>query len=121
MSKIVIILHAEPGTHDSMGRALHALLYSLELKGGGVDVKLVFDGGGTKWVEELIKPSHKLNPVFKKVRSLGIIDGICDFCVGAFEADRNAILADGLSLTSEFEGHPSILKYVNEGYQIVTL
>jgi hypothetical protein len=31
MSKFEIILLAEPGTHDALGRDLHALLYSKEL------------------------------------------------------------------------------------------
>ena len=42
MSKIAIILHAEPGTHDSLGRALHALLYSKELNEEGHEGETYF-------------------------------------------------------------------------------
>ena len=31
MHKIAIILHAEPGTHDAMDSAAHALLYTKDL------------------------------------------------------------------------------------------
>lgn len=41
MAKIAIILHTEPGTHDAMGRAFHALLYTRELKDTGHDVHLI--------------------------------------------------------------------------------
>ncbi len=41
MKKAAVILHAEPGTHDALGRALHALLYSQELKDNGDDVQLL--------------------------------------------------------------------------------
>lgn len=31
MSRVAVMLHAEPGTHDAMGNAAHALLYTEEL------------------------------------------------------------------------------------------
>lgn len=54
MSKIAIILYAEPGTQDFMGRSLYSLLYTKELKEHRHDVLLIFDGGATKWMEEFV-------------------------------------------------------------------
>jgi hypothetical protein len=121
MSKIAIILHAEPGTHDALGRALHALLYSKELHEAGHQVQLLFDGGGTLWIEEFTKPGNKLTPLYESLKSHGIITGICDFCIGAFEGDKGLVETEDLPLTDESNGHPSVAKLVSDGYQIVTL
>ena len=119
--KTLIILLSEPGTHESLGRALHALLYAKELKESDVEVKLIFDGGGTKWASDMVDPDNKLNSLFKEVVALGIIDGICDYCIGAFKADRTVIENTFLPIAGEYDGHPSIAKYVKEGYQVITL
>ncbi len=121
MKKVLIVLHAEPGTHDSMGRAFHALLYTKELSDGGLQVKLVFDGGGTKWASEMSNQDNKLNPLFEEVKKLGLIENVCDYCIGAFGADRSSIESAGLPVRGESQGHPSLLKYVNDGYQVITL
>jgi hypothetical protein len=121
MSKIAIILHAEPGTHDALGRALHALLYSKELHEAGHKVQLLFDGGGTLWIREFKTPDHKLTPLYDALKTQGIIAGVCDFCIDAFEGDKRLVENEGLQLTSEYNGHPSVAKLVSEGYQIITL
>lgn len=121
MEKIAIILNTEPGTNDALGKAFHALLYAKELKEGGHDVRLLFDAGGTKWVEEMADPENKLHLLFEEVKKLGVIDGVCDFCTDAFNANREAITKAGLPFISENNGHPSILKRVNKGYQLITL
>lgn len=108
MSKIIIILHAEPGTHDSMGRAAHALLYTKELKEAGHEVKLIFDGGGTKWVTELSQTDHPLTPLFNSVKESGAISGVCEYCIGAFGGDKEEIKKAGLPLAGEYMGHPSV-------------
>jgi hypothetical protein len=121
MQKIAIILHAEPGTHDAMGRAVHALLYTQELSEAGHEVKLIFDGGGTKWVSELFKADHPLAPVFKAVKASGAIAGVCEYCVGAFGGDRGEVEKCGLPLISEYMGHPSIAALIGDGFQVITL
>jgi len=121
MKKIAVILHAEPGTHDALGRALHALLYTRELQEGGHDVRLIFDGGGTEWIEEMSKPDSKLNPLYDAVKNAGSITGVCDFCIAAFDGDRNQVRQEGLVLISEYQGHPSLGKLIDEGYQVITL
>lgn len=121
MSKIAIILHAEPGTHDALGRALHALLYSKELHEAGNKVQLVFDGGGTLWIEEFKKPNNKLTPLYDTLKAQGIITGVCDFCIDAFEGDKALVEDEGLPLVNDYNGHPSVAKLVSDGYQIITL
>jgi hypothetical protein len=121
MQKIAIILHAEPGTHDAMGRALHAMLYTRELKEAGHDVRLLFDGGGTKWIEELSKGEHPLGPIFAEVKDSGAIAGVCQYCIGAFDGSEDTVKAAGLPISYEYMGHPSIATLVGEGFSIITL
>ncbi len=119
--KVAIILLAEPGTHEALGRAVHALLYASELHEKGAEVKLVFDAGGTKFVEELAKEESVANPLFRSVEKLGIIDGVCDYCAGAFEADKEQIKSRNLKLISQYNGHPSIADYILNDYQVICL
>lgn len=121
MSKIAIILHAEPGTHDSMGRALHALLYAKELKEHGHDVLLVFDGGATKWIEEFKKPDNKLAPLYNEIISGDVVLGVCDYCIGAFGGDKEQVKKEGIPFLNDYNGHPSLAKLIEQGFQIITL
>ncbi len=121
MAKIAIILHAEPGTHDAMGRAFHALLYTRELKDIGHDVRLIFDGGGTRWIEEFSKPDNKFAELYNSLKASGVIAGVCDFCVPAFGGDKELIKKEGLPLSGEYNGHPSLSALISDGYQIITL
>ncbi len=121
MAKIAILLHAEPGTHDSMGRATHGLLYSKELHETGHEVRLIFDGGGTGWAVELDKEDNPLHPLFKAVRDIGLIAGACDYCIEAFGVDREKVQEAKVSTVAEYMGHPSVAKLIAEGYQVITL
>jgi len=121
MQKIAIILHAEPGTHDAMGRALHSMLYARELKEAGHDARLIFDGGGTKWIEELARGGHPLSPVYDEVKDIGAIAGVCEYCIRAFGVDEENVRAEGLAVCGEYMGHPSIAALAGEGFLIITL
>ncbi len=121
MSKIAIILHAEPGTHDSMGRALHSLLYTKELNEHGHNVLLIFDGGATKWIDELKKPDHKLPSLYNEIVGSDVILGVCDYCIGAFGGDREEVKKGEIPVLGDYNGHPSLAKLIDEGFQVITL
>ncbi len=120
--KYLIILQAGKESHEGMARAVHALLYAQELKEHGHDVLLVFDGAGTEWVEEWTnsKSENKLKPMYEKLREAGITQVICDFCANAFQV-KEKLKTQGQELTAEYQGHPSIAKYADQGYQLVVL
>jgi hypothetical protein len=120
--KYLIILQAGKESHEGMARAVHALLYTRELKEHGHDVVLVFDGAGTEWAEEWTKPdsTNKLTPMYRELSKLGVTEIICDFCAGAFQV-KDALKGRKVELTGEFQGHPSIAKWADKGYQLVIL
>lgn len=120
MDHYLIVLQAGREGHEGMARAYHALLYCKDFVERGARVKLIFDGAGTEWVPELMKPEHKLHPLFKEVQAKGAIDAICDSCAGAFGV-RDLAQKSFIPMRSEFHGHPSIAKYASEGYRIIVI
>ena len=120
--KFLIILQAGTESHEGMARAVHALLYSKELKENGHDVILVFDGAGTEWIHEWSNPNStdKLLRSYKELKAAGVTEIICDYCAYAFHAKKD-LKERNVPLTREYQGHPSIAKWVNQGYQLVIL
>jgi len=103
-----------------MARAVHALLYTAELKTKGYEVSLLFDGAGTEWAMALLNPEHKLNPLYQKLQNAGVVQIVCDYCSNAFGV-REKLQAEKIVLTAEFEGHPSLVKWLERGYVPIVL
>lgn len=118
--KFAIILQSDSDRQEGLARALHALLYARELKESGSEVVLIFDGAGTTWAEKLQDPQHKLHTLYEGLKKDGIVQIVCDFCSGAFKV-KDKIKDPQLTLTAEFQGHPSVAKWTKQGYQIIVL
>lgn len=120
--KYAIVLQAGKESHEGSARAVHAFLYARELKEHGHEVVLIFDGAGTEWAEELSNPAStsKLKPAYEQLKERGIVEVICDYCATAFQV-RAPLAERGLSLIGEYEGHPSVAKWIDEGYQLIIL
>lgn len=120
--KYLVILQAGKETHEGMARAVHALLYSKELKEHGHDVTLMFDGAGTEWIGEWAasQSTDKLKPMYEELKASGATQVICDYCATAFKVKEN-LVKDKVPTTSEYAGHPSIAKWADEGYEIIVL
>ena len=116
-----IILQAGAETNEGMARAVHALLYARELAENGYPVVLIFDGAGTGWANELRKPENNLHKHYLKLKELGMVEEICDYCAEAFDVKKDLSAQQKKFLVGEYEGHPSILKWVEKGYQIIVL
>ena len=56
--KAAIFVLADVGTHEGLGRVVNALEAVKQFKEAKDDVKLYFDGTGTKWISELNKKDH---------------------------------------------------------------
>ena len=117
MSKIAIVVLSDTETFENLGRAFNALMAVKEFKDAGDDVRLIFDGAGTRWIGELSKPDHKAHGLFRAVRDK--VSGACSFCAGIFQQD-DAIKTNDVRLLNEYEGHPSFRKLVSEGYEVIT-
>ncbi len=69
----------------------------------------------------MANPDHKLHPLYQSLKTSGVISGVCDFCVEAFDGDKSLVKSEGLMLINEYQGHPSITKLIIDGYQVITL
>ncbi len=117
MTKAAIVILCDTDTHEAMGRMANALEAVKEFKEAGDDVRLIFDGAGTKWIGELSKPEHRANPLFSAVKDK--ISGVCAYCAGAFGV-KEQVQACGVQLLGEYDGHPSFKKLLSENYQVIT-
>ena len=117
MHKIAIIVLADTDRHEGLGRVVNALMAAKEFKAAADDVRIIFDGAGTKWVPELANPEHKTHGLYKAVRDK--VTGVCGFCAGAFGA-THGVEKEGVPFAHDFEGHPSFRRLVDDGYQIIT-
>lgn len=117
MLKVAIVVLADTETHESLGRVVNALEAVKEFKDGQDDVQLIFDGAGPKWIPELEKPGHKAHGLYVAVKDR--ISGACEFCAGAFGV-KDKVVACGVALAGEYDGHPSFKKLVSQGYHVIT-
>jgi hypothetical protein len=119
--RLAIVLQADADRHEGLARALHALLYAEEARQGGHEVVLILDGAGTAWAPLLRDPSHKLHARWAKLRGLGVVEEICDYCAGAFKVKDRVKSMSEANLVAEFEGHPSLRKWLDAGYEVLVL
>ena len=111
-----IVLFAFNG--DSMC-FIHVLLNALDMNHKGYEVKIVIEGAATKLVPDLVKEGAPLNPLYRKVKELGLIEGACKACsnkMGALEA----VTGEEISLLDDMSGHPSMAHYMEQGFQVIT-
>ncbi len=117
MVKVAIVVLADTESHADLGRLFNAMEVTKEFKEANDEVRLIFDGAGTKWVAEMAKPDHKLHDLFNSLKDK--ISGACSYCSSAFGV-KDEVQACGVTLLGEYDGHPSLRTLVAEGYQVIT-
>ena len=116
MTKVAIIVLAGTGSHADRGRVFNALEAAKEFAGNDDEVELVFDGAGTEWIPELEDADHDFHGLYEEVRDHV---NVCDFCAGAFDVSDAVDDADVPRL-DEYDGHPSVRSFVEDGYEVIT-
>lgn len=98
---------------------IHVLLNALDMTERGYEVKIVIEGSATKLVPELAKEDNPMHRLYEKAKGLDLIDGACKACsnkMGTLEA----VKTQGFRLLDEMSGHPSIARYRQEGFEVIT-
>lgn len=98
---------------------IHVLLNALDMSERGYEVKVIIEGAATKLVPELAKEDNPMHRLYEKAKGLDLIDGACKACsnkMGTLEAMK----AQGFRLLDEMSGHPSIARYRQEGFEVMT-
>lgn len=116
---LTIVLLADKSTHENMGRALHALLYAKQALAAGLEVELIFDGGGVEWAADFPHNEH-FKAHYEELRAAGVIAGVCTFCAGAFKVTDELKQLDA-TFIKEDNGHPNIGAKIAAGRTVITL
>lgn len=98
---------------------IHVLLNALDMHERQVEVTIVLEGASTSLIPEMVQDGSPLFQLYQKVRTLGLVAGVCRACatkLGAAEAAK----AQGLALLDEMHGHPSMARFHEAGFAIIT-
>jgi hypothetical protein len=98
---------------------VHVLLNALDMKEQGFEVKIVIEGSATKLIPDFGVEGNLLNGPYNKVRAENLIDGVCKACATKMGTAEDAKTM-GLALLGDMWGHPSMAKYLKEGYEVIT-
>lgn len=116
MNKVLVVVLADTETKGDLGRVVNALETTKEFKEAGDEVRLVFDGAGTRWIGELGSAQHKYHGLFESVRDRA---AACSYCARGFGVQA-AVASHGVPLLDEFDGHPSLRSAVSDGFGVIT-
>ena len=97
----------------------HVLLNAMEMKEKGYDVKVVIEGEATKLVSLLRNDTKPGASEWKRAKQAGVIDCVCQACV-AKNGVLTAVIEQGLKVCGEMAGHPSVARYMEQGYVVMT-
>ncbi len=98
---------------------IHVLLNALDMQEKGYDAKIMVEGAATGLIPELERSDNPLHGLWEKVRNAGLVEGVCQACakkMGTLDAARAA----GLTLLADIAGHPSMARYRDEGFEIIS-
>ena len=98
---------------------IHVLLNALDMNEKGYEAKIIIEGAATKLMPEVGKDENPLHVLWEKTKNLGLVEGACKACsikTGSLEA----VKSQGLTLLDEMNGHPSMARYRDDGFEIIT-
>ncbi len=114
MKKVVLVaFNGEPMCF------VHVLLNALDMKARGFEVRLVIEGSATRLIGELDHPDKPFSGLYRQVREQSLVDCVCQACAtktGSLEEARR----QGLPLCAEMVGHPSLGRYLEAGWEVIS-
>ncbi len=96
---------------------VHVLLNAIDLVEKGHQATIIMEGEAVTIIKEL---EESQNPLYLKSKKMGLFSCICRACsakLGVLEFNETV----GIPVTGDLAAHPSMLQYLAEGYQIITM
>lgn len=121
--KTALIVLADPKNgEDALGRVFNALAAAYDFKQQGEDVRILFQGAGTRWVAELTKNDHPAYALFDAVKDTvaGVSCGCADVFGASEEVNKSAFDLITDNAVPGTSGLPSLHKLMSEGYSIIS-
>jgi len=98
---------------------IHVLLNGLDMKAKGMDGRIIVEGAATALLPELAQPGNPLHTLWEKAKSQGIVEGVCKGCAHKMGTVDEAV-NQGLALLEDMSGHPSMSRYIEEGFEVIS-
>lgn len=95
----------------------HILLNALDLMSDGMEVKIIFEGASVKLVSVF---EQEENPLYLRAKEAEIIAGVylaCSHVMGVYEQNKGF----GLAMLDDMSGHAGMKKYIEEGYEVISM
>lgn len=69
-NKVAIVILSDPksGGEEALGRLFNGLAAAYDFQTNGDDVTTIFQGAGTRWLDEITKESHPANKLFGEIQ-----------------------------------------------------
>lgn len=99
---------------------VHVLLYALDYAASGKTFQIVFEGAATRLIPRLAQPEHPLHGLYEKVKSQGGIAGACRACSAKMGVLED-VQKENIPVLDEMNGHPSLRRFIEEGFHVLTL
>lgn len=116
MQRVAVLIYAGTETEADRGRLFNGLEAAAALSDSVNDeVRVVFDGAGTKWVPELEDPSHEFHSLYADVEDVAA----CPNCVRNYGVEEQVEDAGVKLLRNEDEG-TSVVSLLRDEYEILT-
>ena len=97
---------------------IHVLLNAIDMKENGHEVKIIMEGSATRLVPEMAQEGNPLFLLYQKAKEQSLIDGACKACSSKMKV-AEAVANEGVPFLDEMSGHPSMKRYLDNGYRII--
>lgn len=98
---------------------IHVLLNALDLSARGNEVRVVIEGTATQLIPDLFDEGNPLGKLYAQAREQELIHGACRACASKMGTASSAE-EQGLALLNDMSGHPSMARFMETGYDILT-
>lgn len=121
--KVAIIVLSDPKSgEDALGRVFNALAAAYDFKQQGDEVSVLFQGAGTRWINELNKPDHPVHGLFDAVKEsvAGVSCGCAEVFGATEEVEKSGFDFIKNNAVPGTKGLPSMRNLASDGYTILT-
>ena len=98
---------------------IHVLLNAIDMNTKGHEAKIIIEGAAVKLIPEMVKPGNPLKGLWNKNLEAGLVEGVCKACSNKL-GTLDAAIEQDLTLLDDMSGHPSMARYRDKGYEIIT-
>ena len=97
---------------------IHVLLNAIDMNENGNEVKIIMEGSATGLIPQIAQEGNPLLPLYRKAKEQNLIEGACKACSSKMKV-AEAVEKEGIPFLDEMSGHPSMTRYIDNGYRVI--